>query len=530
MADDKYTAETPDVLDADGKRLLLDSEKAKYVEAIAKSRQATNEANAASLRTMLPSATDAPKGEVTVGVGAGAFGPWRAHRIVDGIATNIAKSAHDALSRTENARVLVLSDRSSLLPDHWTARQVAGTLTRLTARIDGLTARLTESATTLKTDIENLRKAEKDRQAESTTSRRRGVDAPDRRSVEPADAASEGGELTTKQSPTPSPVPGALGAAADLLGLLRTDYAITATAVTANPSELETLTAARLAKASGNGGSSHGPIRVEADTYTTLRHSPSNDSLRSLLEKRDVLALQTVELREVLTPVEAELTAIKSRLSTLEQEWATAVAEQKDVAKDLRAAVDSLARDAGARENLAGPARTLAAHVERVLTETDEAVAALLRGGEDGPAPLLMAAMRERLDAEEESERFTHVLYVNVDALGADAITRRSILGTSGRIRFVGAGSASWLLLDASDGTISDGGQVNLADVMAFDLEGGRAQFNTDGTWLANEPLSAHDPLARMETWARALVLALVVTLGVVGLLSFLAVVKTVFG
>jgi hypothetical protein len=69
------------------------------------------------------------------------------------------------------------------------------------------------------------------------------------------------------------------------------------------------------------------------------------------------------------------------------------------------------------------------------------------------------------------------VLHVNLDALAADTVTRRSILGTSGIMRFLSAGNASWLLMDTSTGTISGGGQENLADLVSLSLDDGAASY-----------------------------------------------------
>ena len=66
----------------------------------------------------------------------------------------------------------------------------------------------------------------------------------------------------------------------------------------------------------------------------------------------------------------------------------------------------------------------------------------------------------------------------------ADAVTRRSILGTSGRIRFLSSGNASWLLMNPADGAIAGGGQANLADVMSFGLDTGKAEFTPPQGWI----------------------------------------------
>ena len=131
-------------LDAEGKSLQLDAEKAKYREAIAKAQQAANQAGTPSLASLLPTITDAPKGEVTVGEKSGALGQWRAHVIVDALAAAIAERLDAALtskSAKDDARILVVDD-PSLLEGAWTARSVRDVLVRLERRLKTLTAQV----------------------------------------------------------------------------------------------------------------------------------------------------------------------------------------------------------------------------------------------------------------------------------------------------------------------------------------------------------------------------------------------------
>src|SRR4051794_1949875 len=123
VTDDGAAPTAPAVaLDAEGKRLQLQAEKAKYSEAIAKSEQAAAQARMLSLASLVPAVADAPKGEVTVGEKAGALGWWRAHVLVDAVAAKLAAAVKEKLPLPVDGvpiRVLVVPDRS-LLQGDWT--------------------------------------------------------------------------------------------------------------------------------------------------------------------------------------------------------------------------------------------------------------------------------------------------------------------------------------------------------------------------------------------------------------------------
>src|SRR3712207_6253010 len=126
MAEDKATA----LVALDGDRKLQEAERAKLLEAIAQARQGGVDARVGTLRSLVPAIQDAPQGTVTVGEAAGAFGPWRGHRVINDAADEIAKNAVRLLSDIARPRVLVVDNRS-LLADHWVARRTLETLTRL---------------------------------------------------------------------------------------------------------------------------------------------------------------------------------------------------------------------------------------------------------------------------------------------------------------------------------------------------------------------------------------------------------------
>jgi hypothetical protein len=253
-----------------------------------------------------------------------------------------------------------------------------------------------------------------------------------------------------------------------------------------------------------------------------MRGSPTTKRWKALLKQRDLAAQNVLRLQAAFAPIEAELASIKSRLVLLEGMCATE--KDKVVAASLRTAVDRLAEQAARRERVTGAARTLAGHALNVIADTDAALASLLLTSEGSESPLFRAARYERLDSQVTKNRITHVLYVNLDALAADTVTRRSILGTSGRLRFLSSGNASWLLLKTSTGTIRAGGQVSLADVMTFGLEQGTAQFTTTGGGLKTTEKFDDDPLSKLESWSKRIIVALVVVLLVVGVLSAVSV------
>ena len=506
MASDSNTAALAVNGDAEVNGLQAGAEKAKYLETIAKSQQGAAEAKSASLKSLLPSVAGAPKGEVTLGDKAGAFGPWRAHEMIDAAAKEIAARVKGALPE-EAARVLVVKDRA-LVESDWTARQVHGTLDRLNRRIAALKTVVMAGKETLRRGVDGYTKAEAG-QGTATAGQRRGAGAA-------VGGAAPAGAL-------PAGIPGALGAAVDLLGLIRTDYTVTASTVTPGPAELITLTAAHLA-ATG--------VSVEADVFATVRTSLSMQKFTRFLDARDAVVETLGGLTQMLAPVEAELAAIAGRIAVVEPQWAQAVADAKEDAtvQALRQAVDTMARQASRREAIAGPARALVTYAQQVVADVDAAAAALVQAPAGGQAPLFTAAQRERLETGDDVEdRITHVLYVSLDAVAADTVTRRSILGASGIVRFLTATNASWLLLDTATGTVAGGSQESNADIMTFSLETGDATYG--GKPEARKASSVlKDPMRTLEGPARFLIVVLAIVLVVFGLLSMLAVIRVVIG
>ena len=134
------------------------------------------------------------------------------------------------------------------------------------------------------------------------------------------------------------------------------------------------------------------------------------------------------------------------------------------------------------------------------------------------------AGAEDAKPSKDAQPRVTHVLYVGMDEARGDVVTRRSLLGTSGRLGFIGAINASWLLLDTKTGVLAHGGAVAHAKRMLYDLEAGTGETKAIDL---NGTIGGKDPLTNLEWYARLLVVIVVIFLGIVGVL---AVVNVMFG
>ena len=461
-----------------------------------------------SAAPVLPTLKDAPTGSVTLGDKAGALGPWRAHQVLAALAERVAEAARKEVG---TGSVLVVDD-VSLLHGDWTARHVNTTLARLRERLAAAGRELDSLQDAFLSDKRSYEEQEKHEARASTgpppSSATRG--------------SQEGSGAPGDIGPVSLGVAGALDGALDLVSLLRTDFTVTATPVNADTAELVTLTSARLAAAK---------VVVETDVFTTVAQSRSLQAYEAVLTERDRLGDRLAQLQRLVAPVAWELTAISSQVQALEKKEAATLAAGQE-SDGLREDLDRLGRAARRRAPLVATASAFIASATGVLESTQAAITALTTAAPDGEVPLVLAARRERLDVRRDADAVSHVLHVHVDALAADAVTRRSLLGASGVVRFLAAGTVSWLLMETASGTVVAGGQESLADQLGLGLATGKAQYSDPPAGLpsATRPQDLADPLERIETPARVLALVLAVVLGVVGLASVVAVIRLGFG
>ena len=264
-----------------------------------------------------------------------------------------------------------------------------------------------------------------------------------------------------------------LGAVSQLLSLVRTDYTLTAANVMTSPSELATLSAAAVARHAGSSGAS-----VEIDRFTAANDSECVTGLNRVATQRDDVAGKLADLETRLAPTEAELAALRARISALEVTWTTWVTA-KDRSADggdvIRREIDGLCqRVGGGSAKITRPAPIAADNSRAILSEVDLSLTTLIQPAQQPDSPILTAIRWERLNNRPATDgAINHVLYVNTEQVAADLVTRKSILGSSGQIAFLGTANVSWLLMDVANNMVRAGGAMNLAKRLRFDLETG---------------------------------------------------------
>jgi hypothetical protein len=178
------------------------------------------------------------------------------------------------------------------------------------------------------------------------------------------------------------------------------------------------------------------------------------------------------------------------------------------------------------REKDVAPARVISDHARQVIAEVDAEIRALTQGSAAAQAPAHSAACWDPL--REPDGTFgdsAYALYVAMDCIAADVVTRRTVIGASGILRVLATGNASWSLLKATNGEIVAGGDISHAEVTSLSLGNGRASQVIVPTDLRGAT-ALRDPALLAEYTAKALVVVLALVLAALGVLSVLAVVR----
>lgn len=510
----------PVQLDAEGRQLEREAAKARFRAEIAKSRKeaaGASEAPGPSFADAgIPSIADAPKGATTIGDGAGSFGSWLIHESLDAAAGALAEAVTGKPDGTTPPAlgggdgVLVVEDRAIRGFDVALA-QARATLATATTRLLPLTAQVATAHDRLNIEWANYGVWPPEPPAPDQGGLRRAVgDAVPAEEAEPepeAKAVAGGGE-------------GPLGAALGLLGLLRTDYTLAATTATTTSAELAILVAASLA-AKG--------VTVQSDSLTTLPATPAAGSLLAELQSvQDTIAALTqkvAELEVALAPMDSAITAIAAAEGTADQAWrdaATSETSSQTAPAELLKQLEEIRRELYPRRATVAHAKAVADAVTQILAEVETGLAGALSATPvPGGEPVLLTALRG-----EQLRAMTHVLYVHVDDAGGDVVTRQSLLGTSGRLGFLGAASTTWLLIETSTGNIKAGGSARRLRAMGYDIPTAKASTTADP--LSDDKLGA-DPLTALEGWAKGFVLVLIAFLVVVGTALAINVIQGLF-
>jgi hypothetical protein len=329
-----------------------------------------------------------------------------------------------------------------------------------------------------------------------TPSRPEGVSADDA-----ATSRSDGGTGVSE------PVATGLSSAIGLLGLLGADYSITSAPVTTTTSRLAVLTAGILA-ASG--------VAVELSDFGQLAGtSPAVTAAVDAMRRLDAVGHVVARADATLAPRRAEVARLRAELAVLEDAWKAAVAGKPEESAARLAVIEpalTAARGRLATEDGAiAPRETTLAGAKESLANASQILTSLVTPGTDGTVPLRTAVLYERLAGVGELP-FTHVLLVSADGAGSDTVTRRVLLGESGRVSFLGGVNNTWALLEVSSHTVVAAGPASIAQRMTFDLGSGESSIQK-----VIFGAQSSDPFDKVVTWSRYLVGALCVFLVLIG-------------
>jgi hypothetical protein len=117
-------------------------------------------------------------------------------------------------------------------------------------------------------------------------------------------------------------------------------------------------------------------------------------------------------------------------------------------------------------------ARARLAEAEVAIKVFDEFTKAVTVAPATGGPPLLVtAAQRERLHLPPgDSRAISHVLYVAIEGGGQAAITKRKLFGRSGRMNYLGGAQVSYLLYDVAKRDTVAAGSEQLMGSVGFDV------------------------------------------------------------
>lgn len=487
--------------DDEAKRLKAELE-------VLEARARLTAARTGALSALAPGVTDGPTGQVTVGEKAGALGPWLAHRVVACVASQIAAAVDKVMKDAKEGqgaarRVLVTADVNLLATDVQ-ATVVRTSLTERSTELGRVTAAVQSAARMLRTAVDAGAGDAEEPLPESPGFAGTGARTDSSEEEDSGTGASAGSPL---------------GAAVELVRLTATDYGVSAIEVSADAALLVTLTAAAL------GGSTEPACRPVIDGFDVAR--PTRRTLTALSAVRagvTRLAEETLALRQLVAPHAARLAHLEKAVVSARAAWSAAdtgedAATPEQVAA-LRKHLDELTDELARCEAAVGPAREVLETAAASLAAARAEMVATTTPDSGGVSPLARACARELLDAETGRE-VTHVLHVRPTQVAADMVTRRSLLGSSGRVSYLGSASAAWVLLDVQNGTLTGGAQHKAKQVV-HDLETGTAWSWTGGVVQAQGAPRRADPLVATERAMRAAVVVLALGVALLGVVATL--------
>ncbi|MFF1868229.1 hypothetical protein [Kitasatospora herbaricolor] len=372
--------------------MMLDDEakQLKLQQAKAEARKAIAEADRARFKAALPESSVKPlEGRVDVGEKSGFVAELLAHAVLDRAAGEIVEALPDG------ARVLVIEDRNLLASD-WPYVVVGD-------QLEHHQWALARAQTALSPQLQEGLQAV-------------GVAAA---------------------------VPAIVAAGAGLVGLLRTDYALTGRPVTMSSPALVAAVAHRIAARPGNTVAVDGFMLARRSTLLAGFKEACQRQLAVQDAKTDLEETMIVPRQESIKEVVADIDAAgEARLKAIEEGTSTSLIDAE--LGSLRASRAVLQAELASLKARARKAQT-------ALDEFEKFAASVTAAPDNGYPPLIAAAARECLHLGTD-QQVTHVLYVDAGTAGSETITRRSLWAT--RLMFVGGCQVSYLLLEiATDKT-----------------------------------------------------------------------------
>lgn len=516
-----------------------------------------------------PGIKDGPSGSVTHGSETNALAAWIAHQALSDSAkalladltgtgtpreatqpadTPIEKNKSDEASKSDpplaEAAVVLVTEDANLLAGDLLSQQVAGTLRTHIKSLKGIFDDIQDAESALKVDRSKTQNGSVigDAVAGVGSNNRFASSESEPSSDGPAaDGAQKAGDETASKSP--------MALALDLLHVAAIDYNITATNITAEQGLYARLVAGELGK---------GKRRVILDGFSLANpDGPILGSVAILQDQLDATKRATASLTRALSPEIAWLDLVNAAAEREHEDWIKSLAANNArAAKRHEERLEELRTDIRELTKKITPGQAVIAEAKSRVTTAESDLTLLQKPDSTGTSPLLRACSREGLGApigDESSARQTrpdmsgdphaptqpsssavhpvarqsgaepisYVLLVRTSQVGADTVTRRSLLGSSGRIRHIGATSTTWTLLDCTTGLIKDGASHAKANVLTYDLDSNQSKTVS----LPMATLSDKDPYRKFENRARWAILILA---GAIAVLSITLAVATV--
>jgi hypothetical protein len=571
---DPAPAAPPPGSDGTLERLLLEAQKVEARAKIVAAQQSALGALAPGL------GAEAPRGGgVTVGANAGSLASWLTHQVLADTAGQIALAVRAAHPQDQTEwKVLVTGDMNVLGSDVQ-ARSVRDALTRRKTELGHLLSATKQAATELDRVVARYTRSETgDGQGRRSGGRPVELDIVRQPAADNGDGKSMGPQGAAP--PAAAFAAGPVQTAPEPIRLVATDFTVIAAEVPVESSLLAVLTAGALspggllvresfdpasqaviravtdsfAQAAAKPDIAPGrvqqaarkaynqaqhaaraqvtsraeKIQVKLDSFAAVaEHSSTFTMVSVLAAKVDELDAATLELSKKLAPVAADLADRRGQLDKARQDWANAVTDSRvpePRVSSLKADVDMLTGEIASREIAVGPARAVLDQALAAVGVARTDLFAASTPDATGLSPVARACAREALHG---IGAITHVLYVHTAQAGADVLTRRSVLGSSGRVSYLGGVTAAWALLDVSSGAVVTGGATERARQLTHDLTTGKTSQVTDVTPHAKQ--LSRDPLALWETGFRVAVLLLAATIVLLGVVGSIALLQSTF-